>query len=178
MSLSPAGALSPGFTTNGLAYTATNIYPNYAVTVNATSADTNATLQLSFNGGAYTSAVTNILSVAETLQQTPPTTNTVIVLVTAQNTAYTNLYQVNVLLQPSQTVFNLTNNVVGGTNLVLTWPLDHTGYRLLLQVSNLVKGVSRNTNDWNPVSGSASTNAWIVPIVKTNLNQYYRMIYP
>ena len=178
LSLTPAGALSPGFTTNGLAYTATNIYPNYAVTVNATSADTNATLQLSFNGGAYTSAVTNILSVAETLQQTPPTTNTVIVLVTAQNTAYTNLYQVNVLLQPSQTVFNLTNNVVGGTNLVLTWPLDHTGYRLLLQVSNLVKGVSRNTNDWNPVSGSASTNAWIVPIVKTNLNQYYRMIYP
>jgi len=60
----------------------------------------------------------------------------------------------------------------------LNWPLDHLGYRLLTQTNNLAKGVSANTNDWATVVGSSLTNTFTVPIVKTNLNQYYRLIYP
>ena len=42
----------------------------------------------------------------------------------------------------------LTNGLSGGTNLVLNWPLDHTGYRLLTQTNNLNKGISGNMADW------------------------------
>ena len=68
-------------------------------------------------------------------------TNTVAVTVVSQDLSQTNTYTVNVLLQPSQTVPKLTNSV-SGNNLVLSWPADHLGYRLLVQTNNLNKGVS------------------------------------
>ena len=178
LAISPAGTLSPAFTTNGLTYTATNAYANNPVTVTATSGDANATLQLSFNGGSFTTPVTNSLSIgSQTLNLAPSPLNTVAVKVTAQDGVTTNLYTVNVLLQPSLAAFKVTNSVVGGTNLVLTWPVDHTGYSLLTQTNNLNKGVSKNTNDWGTL-GYTTTNAAVIPITKTNLNSYYRLVYP
>ena len=178
LAISPAGTLSPAFTTNGLTYTATNAYANNPVTVTATSGDANATLQLSFNGGSFTTPVTNSLSIgSQTLNLAPSPLNTVAVKVTAQDGVTTNLYTVNVLLQPSLAAFKVTNSVVGSTNLVLTWPVDHTGYNLLTQTNNLNKGVSKNTNDWGTL-GYTTTNAAVIPITKTNLNSYYRLVYP
>ncbi|MDB6019387.1 MAG: Autotransporter-associated beta strand repeat protein [Pedosphaera sp.] len=178
LTLTPAGVLSPGFATNGFTYWATNAYANNLVTVTATSADTNATLQLSFNGGAFTALTNNQASGSRSLNLTPSPVNVVAVLVTAQDSLTTNLYTVNVLLQPNQSAFMLTNNVIGGTNLLLTWPLDHTGFRLLVQTNNLNKGVSSLTNDWGTVSGSTATNSASITILKTNLNEYYRLVYP
>ncbi len=68
--------------------------------------------------------------------------------------------------------------VRSGTNLILSWPLDHTGWRLLSQTNNLANGISRNTNDWGTVSGSASTNLVVVPIIRTNKAGFFRLIYP
>jgi Galactose oxidase, central domain len=67
---------------------------------------------------------------------------------------------------------------LSGTNLTLFWPLDHTGWRLLAQTNNLATGISPNTNDWDTVSGSASTNMIIVPIDRTKKTEFYRLIYP
>jgi len=67
---------------------------------------------------------------------------------------------------------------VTGTNLNLSWPADHIGWRLLMQTNNLAKGVSSNTNDWATVSGSSGTNQVFVPVVRTNATEFYRMVYP
>jgi len=73
---------------------------------------------------------------------------------------------------------NLVATVSGGTNLTLSWPLDHTGWRLLTQTNNLANGISRNTNDWGPVANSAGTNQMSLPILRTNRTEFYRLIYP
>ena len=105
-------------------------------------------------------------------------TNVVAVQVVSQDLSQTNVYTVNVLLQPSQTVPHLTNSV-SGNNLVLSWPADHLGYRLLMQTNNLNKGVSGNTNDWGTVAGSTSITATNIAIIKSGVtNEYYKLVYP
>jgi hypothetical protein len=149
---------------------------NNPVTVAATSADANATLALNLNGTGYGSAVTNSLSVSGNTLVLPA--NTVAVRVVSQDLSQTNTYTVAVLLQPSLTVPKLTNSV-SGNNLVLSWPADHLGYRLLVQTNNLNKGVSGNTNDWGTVSGTASVTTTNIAILRVGVtNEYYRLVYP
>jgi autotransporter-associated beta strand protein len=73
---------------------------------------------------------------------------------------------------------NIVATVSGGTNLMLTWPFDHTGWRLLAQTNNLANGISSNTNDWGTVSGSAGTNLVNIPIITTNKSGFFRLVYP
>jgi hypothetical protein len=102
----------------------------------------------------------------------------VAVRVVSQDLSQTNTYTVAVLLQPSLTVPKLTNSV-SGNNLVLSWPADHLGYRLLVQTNNLNKGVSGNTNDWGTVSGTASVTTTNIAILRVGVtNEYYRLVYP
>ena len=83
-----------------------------------------------------------------------------------------------VLTAPSLNPPALENNVSGGTNLVLNWPLAYLGYRLLKQTNHLTSGLSSNTNDWGTVPGSASTNQVYIPIIVTNRAEFYRLVYP
>jgi autotransporter-associated beta strand protein len=175
LALNPILGAVPGFATNVFGYALTNYLPNNTVTVLVTNADLTATNTLIYNGTPQGPLVSGVASGSLTLSQ--GVTNKLQVQVVAQNVAYTNLYTVNVTLQPNQSAFKVTNSVVGGTNLVLTWPLDHTGYNLLTQTNNLNKGVSKNTNDWGTL-GYTTTNAAVIPITKTNLNSYYRLVYP
>ena len=174
--LNPAG-LTSTFVSNTFSYLATNAYgstPNVTV-VNA---DLTATNQLFTNGVAVGQLTSGSASVGIPLKL--GTTNVIQVLVTAAAGApYTNLYTVNLVEQPSQTRPTLTNSVSGGTNLVLSWPADHLGYRLLVQTNNLAKGVSSNTNDWGTVVGSQSITATNLPIIKAGVtNEFYRLAYP
>jgi hypothetical protein len=105
------------------------------------------------------------------------TPDVVQVLVTAQDGVTTNLYTVDVTEQPSQTTPKLTSSVSAGS-LNLSWPADHLGYRLLTQTNNLSRGVSRNDSDWGTVAGSTGVTSTNFPIVKTNLDEYYRLVYP
>jgi hypothetical protein len=89
----------------------------------------------------------------------------------------TNTYTVNVTLQPNQSAFKLSNSV-SGTTLTLSWPADHLGYRLLEQTNNLNKGVSANISDWMPMPGSTGITTTNITMTKTNLNEYYRLVYP
>jgi autotransporter-associated beta strand protein len=69
-------------------------------------------------------------------------------------------------------------NAVSGTNLVLTWPSDHSGWRLLVQTNNLNLGISLNTNDWGTVAGSTTTNQVWLPINTAKRSEFYRLTYP
>jgi len=71
----------------------------------------------------------------------------------------------------------LTNSVSNGT-LTLSWPADQLGFRLLMQTNNLNLGLSANPNDWWTVPGSTMTNLLAIPIFTTNLDEYYRLVYP
>ena len=75
---------------------------------------------------------------------------------------------------------NPTNIVasVSGTTLTLSWPANHTGWRLLVQTNNLAGGLSSNTNDWGTVSGSTATNAVNLTIDPAKAAEFFRMVYP
>lgn len=72
---------------------------------------------------------------------------------------------------------NITFGVSGG-QLTLSWPEDHTGWRLLTQTNNLQSGISLNTNDWATVSGSDATNRVVITIDPTKRSKFYRLVYP
>jgi autotransporter-associated beta strand protein len=170
----PAGTL-PGFATNVFGYSVTVAYANNPVQVTASSVDPNATMTLAFNNVPAGSLTNGVASTSQTLHLP---TNTVAVTVVSQDLSQTNTYTVNVRLQPSQTVPNLTNRV-NGTSLTLAWPADHLGYRLLVQTNNLNQGVSSNTNDWGTVAGSTAVTSTNITIIQDGVtNEYYRLVYP
>ena len=76
-------------------------------------------------------------------------------------------------LTPTNIVYSASNGV-----LTLSWPADHTGWRLLVQTNNLIKGVSINTNDWTTVPGSAATNQMYLPVDFTKPTEFYQLVYP
>jgi hypothetical protein len=65
--------------------------------------------------------------------------------------------------------------VVSGSNLNLSWPADHTGWRLETQTNSLSVGISTNWSTW---PGSAATNAVSVPISPANPTVFFRLVYP
>jgi hypothetical protein len=77
---------------------------------------------------------------------------------------------------PSPTPAYVTS-AVSGTNLVLTWPPDHIGYRLPVQTNHL-SGISNDPNDWDTVSTSTNTNQIWLPIDKSKPTEFYRLVYP
>ena len=177
LSITPAGALNPTFDSGTLGYNATNAYADNPVTVLATSVDANATLQLSFNGGGYGSPVTSSLSIGGNTLVLP--TNTVAVQVVSQDLTTTNVYTVNVVLQPNTSSPPVLANSVSGGALSLDWGADHLGYRLLVQTNNLANGVSGDINDWMTVPGSESITSTNITIITAGVtNEYYQLVYP
>lgn len=69
---------------------------------------------------------------------------------------------------------NITVTLVGNT-LQLSWPEDHTGWRLQAQTNVLEAGLGTN---WVEVTQGASTNIVTMPIDGANGVVFFRMIYP
>lgn len=61
---------------------------------------------------------------------------------------------------------------VSGTNLTLSWPADHTGWRLQVQTNSV------NGTDWVDVPGANLTNYEALPLDPAAGSMFYRMIYP
>jgi hypothetical protein len=78
---------------------------------------------------------------------------------TATNTVSTNLYI----------------STLNGTNILLQWPGDHTGWRIQAQTNPVTVGLTTN---WVTIAGSGLTNQIGEPIGKTNGSVFFRMIYP
>lgn len=77
----------------------------------------------------------------------------------------------------STTATNLVASV-SASGLSLSWPTDHTGWRLLIQTNRLADGVSLNTNDWASVPGSTGTNQTNFTINPAQAAEFYRLVYP
>ena len=69
---------------------------------------------------------------------------------------------------------NLICKVVA-SQLTLSWPADHLGWRLQAQTNNLTHGLGTN---WIDVAGTAVTNQFSLPINPANGSVFYRLVYP
>ena len=97
------------------------------------------------------------------------------------NLYWTNTIASNGRIAVANTVSLVPTNLLwsmSGTNLVLSWPSDHTGWRLLVQTNHLSMGVSLNTNDWTAVANATATNSLAVPLDNTLPTEFYRLVYP
>jgi hypothetical protein len=65
--------------------------------------------------------------------------------------------------------------VVSGNQLNLSWPADHTGWRLQVQTNTVSVGLRSN---WVDVAGSTTVNGISVTINPANGTVFYRMVYP
>jgi hypothetical protein len=59
-----------------------------------------------------------------------------------------------------------------GGQLQLTWPPDHTGWRLQEQINSLI-----GTN-WVDIAGATNVNSLNLPITTTNRSAFFRLVYP
>jgi len=128
-----------------------------------------ALLQLDF---AVTNTVTNL--VLNGVSQAPGVYNS-----TTASTYITGTGSLQVVLPVTIATnpTNLTFSVSSGT-LNLSWPADHTGWRLLVQTNHLQQGLSSNTNDWMTVPGSTTVNSASFPINPALPTEFYKLIYP
>jgi hypothetical protein len=113
-----------------------------------------------FNASTYlgTFAATNLppLGAGLNWQWTP--TNGTLYVVSTVNTAPTNLV-----------------TVLSGNTYSISWPADHTGWRLEVQTNSLNVGLGQNWFTW---PGSAATNAVSVPIDPANPAVFFRLVHP
>ena len=70
---------------------------------------------------------------------------------------------------------NITFAVIGGTQLNLSWPVDHIGWRLQAQSNAPGKGLTTN---WSDVPGSTTNSSMNFPVGRTNGSVFFRMVYP
>jgi len=75
---------------------------------------------------------------------------------------------------------NPTNIVTTATNgvLTLTWPADHTGWRLQVQTNPLTIGITTNNSNWYTVPNSTNVNTESFNIDPAQGTIFYRLIYP
>ena len=81
------------------------------------------------------------------------------------------------MLIPSPVATNPTNlsYSFSGGSLMLSWPADHTGWRLETQTNSLATGLGTN---WFTVVGSAATNQFSIPINGAGSSVFFRLVYP
>jgi hypothetical protein len=79
---------------------------------------------------------------------------------------------------PPPTTPTVVSAAVSGKTLILSWPSNYVGSRLLMQTNHFTNGISLNTNDWGTVPGSQQTNQVSLPIDPTLPLEFYRLIYP
>jgi autotransporter-associated beta strand protein len=81
---------------------------------------------------------------------------------------------ITVLTAVNTTPTTITTSASGPT-LSLSWPADHTGWRLQAQTNALNVGLTPN---WATVPGSTATNRFFMPLNPANGSVFYRMAYP
>jgi hypothetical protein len=85
-----------------------------------------------------------------------------------------NSAEVAAMPAPSLTPVTLAFQM-GSNPLRLSWPADHTGWRLQIQTNAADLGLSTN---WTAVAGSQQTNQAFIPIDSANGAVFLRLTYP
>ena len=97
------------------------------------------------------------------------------------NLSWINNLAVNGTMTVVSSVSTVPTNIVWAvtsSNLTLSWPADHIGWRLLRQTNHLANGISLNANDWDVAANSQLTNQFVVPINSSSPEDYFRLVYP
>jgi hypothetical protein len=77
--------------------------------------------------------------------------------------------------RPVSTATPQLNFAAGAGQIQLSWPMDHTGWRVQMQSNSLNAGLGTN---WVDVPNSSQTNQFSVPINTTNGSVFFRLVYP
>jgi hypothetical protein len=126
------------------------------------------------NGGPYSFIATNYALLACTNSGLLNGTNYFYV-VSATNISGESVNSTQVSARPtSPAPTNLMFGVSAG-QLQLSWPSDHTGWRLQAQTNSLNTGLSTN---WATVANSTNISQISIPVAVTNGSVFYRMVYP
>jgi hypothetical protein len=126
------------------------------------------------NGGPYTQIAANVIGLSFT--DTGLSNGTLYHYVVSGTNSVgesTNSSQVSVRpvsFAPTQIATALT-----GSQLQLTWPPDHLGWRLEVQTNSLATGLGTN---WFNVSGSDAMNLISIPVNANNGSVFFRLVYP
>jgi autotransporter-associated beta strand protein len=91
---------------------------------------------------------------------------------------WTNKLSVDGTIAVATTINTLPANIlsgVSGTNLNLSWPADHTGWRLLVQTNTLDAGLGTNWSIW---PNSTNVNSISIPINQANATVFFKLVYP
>jgi hypothetical protein len=81
---------------------------------------------------------------------------------------------VQLSFSPSLVAPHLGAQMVGG-QVQLSWPADHTGWKLQVQTNSLAFGLSTN---WTNVPGSELNNQFFLPVNLASGTFFFRLIYP
>ncbi len=82
--------------------------------------------------------------------------------------------QVKLKVGPSLTPVNLISQS-SASQLTLSWPADHTGWRLQIQTNASKTGLGTN---WTTVANSQTTNQIVIPLNPVNGSVFLRLVYP
>ena len=86
----------------------------------------------------------------------------------------TNSFQVSAAPLPSNQSTNLVSSF-DGTQLLISWPSSHLGWRLQIQTNDVSAGLSTN---WITVPNSTTVNSVSVPVDFVNGSVFLRLVYP
>lgn len=95
-------------------------------------------------------------------------------IVTATNTAGESPNSAEVAARAVSMAPTQLDAVQSGNQFQLTWPFDHTGWRLQAQTNTLNSGLSAN---WTDIPAT-TTNQISLPIGSTNGSVFFRLVYP
>jgi hypothetical protein len=96
---------------------------------------------------------------------------------TSEN-GYCGYSEIGLFGAPTLVIASNSTNImfqVTGSNLGLSWPSDHLGWRLQVQTNSIAQGLGTN---WFDVAGSMATNQMHIPINSGNGNVFYRLASP
>jgi fibronectin type 3 domain-containing protein len=126
------------------------------------------------NGGSYTVVATN--TSATTFTNLGLVNGTAYYyVVSATNSAGESANSSQLSVQPVSTVPLTFSYGLNGTQLQLSWPATHKGWRLEAQTNSLTTGLGTN---WVTVPGASATNQMFLPISPSSPSVFFRLSYP
>lgn len=96
-------------------------------------------------------------------------------VVTATNAFGESLPSSQIAVRPVSTTPTALSFTSNSGQIQLSWPVDHTGWRLEAQTNSLNSGLGTN---WTTVPNSAGTNALVWPVNVTTGSLFFRLSYP
>jgi autotransporter-associated beta strand protein len=98
--------------------------------------------------------------------------------VTGANVIWTNKLAVDGTIAVATVMATNPTNInfaISGNTLTLSWPVDHTGWKLQVQTNSISVGIATN---WTIVPGSETANQYVTPINRANGSVFYRLVAP